>query len=95
LTVSRSPVNQIQLIGRARFEASRADKEFSQHLDMISNQTNGSHGFMAYQGDGTQMNYQSLNNSVLISPAEKAILKTKEGNKAACWGCGGDHSWYD
>ena len=95
-TVSRSPVNQIQMIGRARFEAARAEKELSQQLDMISNQINGGHGFMTYQPGLTQMNYQGgCNNPVLLSPAEQAILRAKEGNTAKCWGCGGDHSWYD
>ena len=83
-TVSRSPVNLIHMIGRARFEAARAEKELSQQLDMISNQINGGHGFMAYQGGVT--------NPILLSPAEQAILRAKEGNTAKCWGCGGDHS---
>ena len=95
-TVSRSPVNQIQMIGRARFEASRAEKELSQQLDMISSQINGGHGFMALQGGNTQNNYQGGNtNPILLSPAEQAILRAKEGNTAKCWGCDGDHSWYD
>ena len=92
-TVSRSPVNQIQMIGRARFEASRAEKELSQQLDMISNQINGGHGFMAFQGgQQTQNSYQGgPTNPVLLSPAEQAILRAKEGNTAKCWGCEGDH----
>ena len=47
-TVSRSPVNQIQMIGQSRFEASCAEKEISEQLNMISSQINGGHGFMAF-----------------------------------------------
>ena len=84
------------MIGRVRFEASRAEKELSQQLDMISNQINGDYGFMALQSGQTQNNYQGGNtNPVLLSPAEQAILRAKEGNTAKCWGCGGDHLWYD
>ena len=64
---------------------------------MISNQINGGHGFLAFQGgQQTQNNYQGrATNPVLLSPAEQAILRAKEGNTAKYWGCEGDHSWYD
>lgn len=54
---------------------------------MILTQINRGHGFTAFHNRTT--------NPVLLSPAKQAILRAKEGNTAKCWGCAGDHSWYD
>ena len=88
ITVSRSPFSQIQMIGKARAEAAKAERELNQQISLIHSQMNGGHGFMTVpQGSGT---------SILSSAAERALQQAKDPKRRnTCWGCGGDHSWYD